>query len=74
VTLFVNWLVKPFSMALLGWIFIRHIFAPLLPADQLDSYIAGLILARRGALHGHGVLSGAASPMATRSLHSRKWP
>ena len=44
VTLFVNWLVKPFSMALLGWIFIRHLFAPFLPADQLDSYIAGLIL------------------------------
>jgi ACR3 family arsenite transporter len=44
VTLFVNWLVKPFSMALLGWIFIRHVFAPLLPVDQLDSYIAGLIL------------------------------
>src|SRR5450631_2362735 len=44
VTLFVNWLVKPFSMALLGWIFIRHVFASLLPADQLDSYIAGLIL------------------------------
>jgi len=44
VTLFVNWLVKPFSMALLGWLFIRHIFAALLPADQLDSYIAGLIL------------------------------
>ena len=44
VTLFVNWLVKPFSMALLGWIFIRHLFAPMLPADQLDSYIAGLIL------------------------------
>ncbi|MFM0724119.1 ACR3 family arsenite efflux transporter [Paraburkholderia strydomiana] len=44
VTLFVNWFVKPFSMALLGWIFIRHIFAPWLPADQLDSYIAGLIL------------------------------
>jgi arsenite transporter len=44
VTLFVNWLVKPFSMALLGWLFIRHWFAPLLPADQLDSYIAGLIL------------------------------
>ena len=35
VTLFVNWLVKPFSMALLGWLFIRHLFAPLLPADQL---------------------------------------
>src|ERR1700692_789245 len=44
VTLFVNWLVKPFSMELLGWLFIRHLFAPLLPADQLDSYIAGLIL------------------------------
>jgi ACR3 family arsenite transporter len=44
VTLFVNWAVKPFSMALLGWIFIRHVFAPYLPADQIDSYIAGLIL------------------------------
>lgn len=44
VTLFVNWAVKPFSMALLGWVFIRHVFAPYLPADQLDSYIAGLIL------------------------------
>ena len=44
VTLFVNWAVKPFSMALLGWIFVRHLFAPLLPADQLDDYIAGLIL------------------------------
>ncbi|MFH2135198.1 MAG: ACR3 family arsenite efflux transporter [Pseudomonadota bacterium] len=44
VTLFVNWAVKPFSMALLGWLFIRHLFAPYLPAEQLDSYIAGLIL------------------------------
>ncbi len=44
VTLFVNWLVKPFSMAFLGWLFVRNLFAPLLPADQLDSYIAGLIL------------------------------
>jgi ACR3 family arsenite transporter len=44
VTLFINWLVKPFSMALLGWLFIRQLFAPWLPADQLDSYIAGLIL------------------------------
>ncbi len=44
VTLFINWLVKPFSMAFLGWLFIRHLFADLLPADQLDSYIAGLIL------------------------------
>jgi ACR3 family arsenite transporter len=44
VTLFVNWLVKPFSMALLAWFFIRQLFAPYLPADQIDSYIAGLIL------------------------------
>ena len=44
VTLFVNWAVKPFSMALLGWIFIRHVFAPYLPGAQADSYIAGLIL------------------------------
>ncbi|WP_297455460.1 ACR3 family arsenite efflux transporter [Ferrovum sp.] len=44
VTLFVNWLVKPFSMAFLGWLFLRHLFAGLLPADQTDSYIAGLIL------------------------------
>ncbi|WP_298010660.1 ACR3 family arsenite efflux transporter [uncultured Aquabacterium sp.] len=44
VTLFVNWAVKPFSMAFLGWLFVRQVFAPWLPADQLDSYIAGLIL------------------------------
>ena len=44
VTLFVNWAVKPFSMALVAWIFIRHVFAPYLPAGQADSYIAGLIL------------------------------
>jgi ACR3 family arsenite transporter len=44
VTLFVNWLVKPFSMAFLAWLFIRHWFAPLLPPDQIDSYVAGLIL------------------------------
>jgi len=44
VTLFINWAVKPFSMAFLGWLFIRHVFVGYLPADQLDSYIAGLIL------------------------------
>ncbi|HIE5512036.1 ACR3 family arsenite efflux transporter [Stenotrophomonas sp. C4297] len=44
VTLFINWAVKPFSMALLGWIFLRHVFADWLPAGQIDSYIAGLIL------------------------------
>ncbi len=37
VTLFVNWLVKPFSMAFLAWLFIRNLFAPLLPVEQLDS-------------------------------------
>ena len=44
VTLFINWMVKPFTMALLGWLFIRHLFADWLPAAQLDSYVAGLIL------------------------------
>ncbi len=44
VTLFINWAVKPFSMALLGWIFIGWLFRPFLPADQVTSYIAGLIL------------------------------
>ncbi|WP_123193676.1 ACR3 family arsenite efflux transporter [Pannonibacter phragmitetus] len=44
ITLFSNWAVKPFSMAVLGWIFIGWLFAPLLPQDQIDSYIAGLIL------------------------------
>jgi ACR3 family arsenite transporter len=44
VTLFINWAIKPFSMALLGWVFVRHVFAAWLPADQIDSYVAGLIL------------------------------
>jgi ACR3 family arsenite transporter len=44
VTLFINWAVKPFSMAALGWLFIGHVFAPYLPADQINSYVAGLIL------------------------------
>ncbi len=44
ITLFVNWAIKPFSMALFAWIFVRHVFAPYLPADQIDSYVAELIL------------------------------
>lgn len=44
VTLFVNWAVKPFSMALLGWLFIGWLFRPYLPQDQINSYIAGLII------------------------------
>ncbi len=44
VTLFINWAVKPFSMAALGWFFIGYLFRPYLPAEQINSYIAGLIL------------------------------
>ena len=44
VTLFINWAIKPFSMALLGWVFIGYLFRPWLPSDQIDSYIAGLII------------------------------
>ena len=44
VTLGINWALKPFSMAFLAWVFVRQLFAPLLPAEQLDSYVAGLIL------------------------------
>ncbi len=43
-TVGVNWLIKPFSMALLAWIFVAHVFRPFLPADQISSYTAGLIL------------------------------
>ena len=44
VTLFINWAIKPFSMALLAWFFIDSLFRPWLPADQIDSYVAGLII------------------------------
>ncbi|MBD8897899.1 ACR3 family arsenite efflux transporter [Rhodanobacter sp. DHG33] len=44
ITLLVNWAIKPFSMAVLGWLFVRHVFAAWLPADQQDAYMAGLIL------------------------------
>jgi arsenite transporter len=44
VTLFINWAVKPFSMAALGWLFIGYLFRPYLPPDQINSYIAGLII------------------------------
>jgi ACR3 family arsenite transporter len=44
VTLFINWAVKPFSMAALAWLFIGYLFRPYLPAEQINSYIAGLIL------------------------------
>lgn len=44
ITLLINWGIKPFTMAALGWFFIAYLFAPWLPADQIDSYMAGLIL------------------------------
>ena len=44
VTLTVNWLIKPFTMAFMAWLFLRHVFADWLPAEQIDSYVAGLIL------------------------------
>ena len=44
VTLFINWAVKPFSMAALGWFFIGYVFRPYMPAEQIDSYVAGLII------------------------------
>ena len=55
VTLFINWAVKPFSMALLGRLFIGGLFRPWLPANQIDSYIAGLIILAAAPWHGHGV-------------------
>ena len=44
ITLFVNWLVKPFSMAFLGWLFFKHIFAPWIGAETADQYVAGVII------------------------------
>ena len=64
VTLVINWLVKPFSMALLAWIFIKQLFAPWLPPDQIDSYVAGLILLA-AARAPRWCSCGAASPTAT---------
>ena len=55
VTVGINWLVKPFSMALLGWLFIGWLFRPWLPPGQIDSYIAGSDPAGGGAVHGDGV-------------------
>lgn len=75
VTLFVNWLIKPFSMALLGWIFIRHVFAAWLPADQLDSYIAGLILLAAAPCTAMAFfLCGAALPAEIPFSPCRRWP
>jgi len=55
VTLFVNWMVKPFSMALLAWVFIEGLFRPWLPADQIESYYRRAYPARRRTLHRNGL-------------------
>ncbi len=76
-TVGVNWLVKPFSMALLGWIFIAHLFRPFLPADQIDGYIAGRSKPPKAfrwlpfLSRGHGSVGGRAFPSAK---HSRVQP
>ena len=62
-TVGVNWLIKPFSMALLAWIFIAHLFRPLLPADQIEQLHGRAHPARGGALHRHGV----------RLVEPRRW-
>ena len=69
VTLFINWAVKPFSMALLGWLFVGWLFRPYLPAEQIGSYIAGSDPAGRGAVHRDGVR--VEQPVATASRTSR---
>jgi arsenite transporter len=63
VTLFINWAIKPFSMALLGWLFIGWLFRPYLPADQIGSYIAGLIL----------LAAAPCTAMASRISRSARW-
>ena len=72
VTLFINWGVKPFSMALLAWIFIRNLFSGWLPADQLDSYIAGLILLAAAPCTAM-VFVWSNLAMVIPDLHCRRW-
>ena len=55
VTLFVNWLVKPFSMAFLAWLFFKHVFRPWIGPDLADQYIAGVDHPGGGAMHGDGL-------------------
>ncbi len=74
VTLFINWAVKPFSMALLGAIFIGYLFAPLLPADQIQSYIAGLILLALPRLAPRWFLSGRTCVKVSRISRSARLP
>ena len=66
VTVFVNWAVKPFSMALLGWVLLAGVFAPWLPAGEVDAYIAGLILLAAAPC--------TAMAVGTRTSPSPKWP
>ena len=73
VTLFVNWAVKPFSMALLGWMFVRHVFAAWLPADQHDSYVAGLILLAAAPCTALWSSCGASSAGEIPTSRCRRW-
>ena len=73
VTLFINWAVKPFSMALLGWIFVRHVFARWLPADQIDSLYRRPHPAGGGALHGDGLRLEQPVATASRTSRCRRW-
>ena len=73
VTLFVNWAVKPFSMALLGWIFIRHVFAPWLPADAARQLHRRPDPAGRGALHRDGVRLEPADRRRPATSRCRRW-
>ena len=73
VTLFVNWLVKPFSMAFLGWLFFRHVFTPWIGPELASEYIAGRHHPRRGARAPRWSSSGPTSPTATRPTPSSRW-
>jgi len=69
VTLLVNWVVKPFSMALLAWAFFRFLFAPFITPAEADQYIAGCIILAAAPCTAMVCSYGASSRMAT--LHTR---
>jgi ACR3 family arsenite transporter len=73
VTVFINWAVKPFTMAALGWFFIGYLFRPWLPADQINSYIAGLIILAATPARPWSS-SGASSAGASRISPWGRWP
>ena len=72
VTLFVNWLVKPFSMAFLGWLFMPHVFSAWISPELAKEYTAGLIILAAAPCTAM-VFVWSISPMATRFIRSFKW-